>query len=110
MFYVNATQTESAIAQLTRSDISLIDLADELGFSPQGNFTRFFRQHGGVTPNRFHNIAISRGSAPVPHTGTIPANNHCRTGGAGDKLQVRLFAKEIECLPPPPLPPSSVRS
>lgn len=59
MFYVNATRTESAIKQLIRSNVSLIDLADELGFSTQGNFTRFFRQHVGVTPNKFRNIATN---------------------------------------------------
>lgn len=72
MFYVNATRTESAIAQLTGSNISLIDLADDLGFSTQGNFTRFFRQHVGVTPNRFRNIAISLASDDAPHRETVP--------------------------------------
>lgn len=62
MFFVNATRTESAITQLTRSNISLINLADELGFSTQGNFTRFFRQHVGVTPNKFRNIATNLSS------------------------------------------------
>lgn len=66
MFFVNATRTESAIARLIQSNVPLVELADELGFSTQGNFTRFFRQHVGVTPNRFRNIATDLGSSPAP--------------------------------------------
>lgn len=74
MFYVNAARMESAIGRLTRSNVSLIELADELGFSTHGNFTRFFRQQVGVTPNKFRNIAtnLSSDRTPRPDERTAP--------------------------------------
>lgn len=77
MFYVNAARMESAIGRLTRSDVSLIELADELGFSTHGNFTRFFRQQVGVTPNRFRNIATNLCSDGVPPHDTASAETAC---------------------------------
>lgn len=75
MFYVNAARMESAIGRLTRSNVSLIELADELGFSTHGNFTRFFRQQVGVTPNKFRNIAtnLSTDGASPPGNGDFAA-------------------------------------
>ena len=52
------TRMESAIEGLTRTEAPLADLADTLGFSTQGNFTRFFRHQLGVTPDRFRNAAL----------------------------------------------------
>lgn len=57
-FYINVTRMESAIEGLTRTEAPLADLADTLGFSTQGNFTRFFRHQLGVTPDRFRNAAL----------------------------------------------------
>ena len=56
-FYINVSRMESAIHGLVRTDAPLAELADSLGFSTQGNFTRFFRQQLGVTPDRFRSAA-----------------------------------------------------
>jgi AraC-like DNA-binding protein len=58
LMFVNAHRMETAIAGITRSDASLIDLAFDLGFSTHGNFTRFFRQQIGVTPSNFQRAAV----------------------------------------------------
>lgn len=57
-FYINVSRMESAIHGLMRTDAPLAELADSLGFSTQGNFTRFFRQQLGVTPDRFRSAAV----------------------------------------------------
>jgi AraC family transcriptional regulator len=46
-----------AARQLRASDQSLIDIACELGFSSQGNFSRFFRDHFGVPPIAYRSAA-----------------------------------------------------
>ena len=56
-FYINVSRMESAIHGLMRTDAPLAELSDSLGFSTQGNFTRFFRQQLGVTPDRFRSAA-----------------------------------------------------
>ena len=49
----NTLRMETAINQLVSTDISLNELAYNLGFSEPGNFSRFFRNHIGVAPSQY---------------------------------------------------------
>lgn len=51
--YADYVRVTYATMRLSSSDQSLIELADELGFSGHSNFTRFFSQHIGVSPSEF---------------------------------------------------------
>jgi AraC-like DNA-binding protein len=44
---------EEAIRRLAAEDVPLIDVADELGFSAASNFSRFFKEHTGVSPSDY---------------------------------------------------------
>lgn len=51
--YWNSLRTDEAFRQLECTDQSLISVACNLGFSTQGNFSRFFRDHVGVAPRTY---------------------------------------------------------
>jgi AraC-like DNA-binding protein len=53
----NSMRMAEAARQLRGSEESLIDIASGLGFSTQGNFSRFFRDHFGVPPNAYRSAA-----------------------------------------------------
>ncbi|MEX0409665.1 AraC family transcriptional regulator [Aquibium sp. LZ166] len=55
--YWNTLRMEEALRQLQSSEESLTDLACHLGFTTQGNFTRFFRDHAGVPPTLYREAA-----------------------------------------------------
>jgi AraC-like DNA-binding protein len=55
----SAVRVEEAIRRLVQRDEPLTSVALELGFSSPGNFSRFFRDHMGVTPSRFRRVAAS---------------------------------------------------
>ncbi len=55
--YWNALRLEAAINRLMRCDASLTSIAADLGFSAASNFTRFFRDHTGVTPREYRRAA-----------------------------------------------------
>ncbi|MCT7377234.1 helix-turn-helix transcriptional regulator [Chelativorans salis] len=55
--YWNSMRMAEAARQLRASEQSLIDIACGLGFSTQGNFSRFFRDHFGVPPNAYRSAA-----------------------------------------------------
>lgn len=55
--YWNTLRMEEALHQLQTSEESLTDLACHLGFTTQGNFTRFFRDHAGVPPTLYREAA-----------------------------------------------------
>lgn len=58
LMFINSHRMETAITRITKSDISLTNLAFNLGFSTHGNFTRFFRQQVGVTPSKFQRATL----------------------------------------------------
>jgi AraC family transcriptional regulator len=47
---------ESAIRDLASGKASLTDISYDLGFSAPGHFTRFFRQHLGITPSEYRRV------------------------------------------------------
>lgn len=53
----NTLRMECAIDRLIGTDVSLSELADELGFTEPGNFSRFFRNHSGVCPSQYRLVA-----------------------------------------------------
>lgn len=55
--YFLRLRIDRAMALLTGSDISLGELADQLGFCDQSQFTNVFRNHVGMTPARYRRQA-----------------------------------------------------
>lgn len=55
--YLNLLRMELAVKSVVHTDDSLSAVSDKLGFSAQGHFTRFFRDHAGVTPSEFRQVA-----------------------------------------------------
>ena len=56
--FLNVVRLEQAVSAAVETDLSFGALSDQLGFSAQAHFTRFFRDHAGVTPSSFR--AVSR--------------------------------------------------
>jgi AraC family transcriptional regulator len=54
--YLNVLRMESAIRDLASGKASLTDISYDLGFSAPGHFTRFFRQHLGITPSEYRRV------------------------------------------------------
>jgi AraC family transcriptional regulator len=54
--YLNVLRMESAIRELAAGKTSLTDISYDLGFSAPGHFTRFFRQHQGITPSEYRRV------------------------------------------------------
>jgi AraC family transcriptional regulator len=54
-FYWNLLRIENAVSCIQVAERPISDLAYNLGFSSQGNFSRFFREHIGVSPICFRN-------------------------------------------------------
>ena len=48
---------ELAVKSVMDTDDSLSLVGGDLGFSAQGHFTRFFRDHAGVTPSEFRQVS-----------------------------------------------------
>jgi AraC family transcriptional regulator len=61
--YLNLLRMELAVKSVVHGDDSLAAVSDHLGFSAQGHFTRFFRDHTGVNPSEFRRVA--RMGSPV---------------------------------------------
>jgi AraC family transcriptional regulator len=55
--YLNMLRTELAVASVVETGDSLSAVGDRLGFSAPGHFTRFFRDHTGVSPSEFRQVA-----------------------------------------------------
>lgn len=55
--YWNMLRIEEAQRQLQKGEERLNDIAFDLGFTAQGNFSRFFREHVGVPPAAFRSAA-----------------------------------------------------
>lgn len=55
--YLNAMRVEAAVSAVTAEDGNLSDIAERLGFVAPSHFTRFFRDHTGVTPSAFRTIS-----------------------------------------------------
>jgi len=58
--YANSVRVETAVQELELLHTNIIDLSLALGFSDQGNFTRFFRKHLGNPPAVFRSALRSQ--------------------------------------------------
>ena len=56
LVYANVLRFEAAIDQLTHSSTPVGEVAHVLGFSAPGHFSRFFRQHLGITPSDYRRV------------------------------------------------------
>lgn len=61
--YFNLLRMELAVKSVVHTQDSLAAVSNALGFSTQGHFTRFFRDHAGVNPSEFRNVARLSSSA-----------------------------------------------
>ncbi|MCE7029673.1 helix-turn-helix domain-containing protein [Jiella avicenniae] len=57
--YWNMLRMEEALRHVQGSDDRLTEIATDLGFTTQGNFSRFFREHVGVPPAVYRSAARS---------------------------------------------------
>lgn len=55
--FLNVIRLEEAVHHAVHSDQSFGRMSDRLGFSSQGHFTRFFRDHAGAAPSQYRSIA-----------------------------------------------------
>jgi AraC-like DNA-binding protein len=65
----SAVRVEEAMRRLINQGESLTDVALDLGFSAPSNFSRFFKEHTGVSPSIYRRAAI--GTLPVKVTGLL---------------------------------------
>lgn len=56
MVYANVLRFEAAVQRLTKGDEPVATVAHDLGFSAPGHFSRFFRQHLGITPSDYRRV------------------------------------------------------
>lgn len=56
LVYANVLRFEAAVARLTTSREPVSEVAFQLGFSAPGHFSRFFRQHLGITPSDYRRV------------------------------------------------------
>ena len=61
--YLNVLRMELAVDAVVHHPDNLGALAERLGFAAPGHFTRFFRDHAGVTPSEFR--AVARMGSPA---------------------------------------------
>jgi AraC-like DNA-binding protein len=61
--YLNLLRMELAVNSVMNSEDSFAVVSNTLGFSAPGHFTRFFRDHAGVSPSEFRQVA--RMGSPV---------------------------------------------
>src|SRR5262249_21131191 len=64
--YLDMLCVETAISRLSSGRGKIAELAAELGFSAQSNFTRFFLNHVGVPPCGSRRATADAGSEPPP--------------------------------------------
>ncbi|GGF70054.1 transcriptional regulator [Azorhizobium oxalatiphilum] len=63
--YLNSIRVEAAVSAVVDEDGNFSDISDRLGFSAPSHFTRFFREHTGVTPSDFRTTSRLAGSTPT---------------------------------------------
>ena len=55
--YMNVVRMEQAVDAVLNQSESLCDISHQLGFAEPGHFTRFFRNHAGVSPREFRSVS-----------------------------------------------------
>lgn len=55
--FLNVVRMETAVSDVMRGDVPMVEVSGRLGFSAPPHFTRFFRDHAGAAPSEFRAIA-----------------------------------------------------
>jgi AraC-like DNA-binding protein len=55
--YLNVVRMEQAVDAVLNQSASVCEISDQLGFPEPAHFTRFFRNHAGVSPREFRNVS-----------------------------------------------------
>jgi AraC-like DNA-binding protein len=55
--YLNVVRMEKAVDAVLNQSASVSDISHQLGFAEPAHFTRFFRNHIGVSPREFRNVS-----------------------------------------------------
>lgn len=63
--YTNRLRMEKAEMLLLNSDMSIVDIAESVGFNSRQHFGHVFRQHNGMNPNKFRQIGGIRGEVKL---------------------------------------------
>ena len=61
--FLNGIRVERAVAAIVGGHGSLAEIGADLGFAAPGHFSRFFRDHSGVSPSAFRALARRSGEA-----------------------------------------------
>lgn len=71
----SAVRVEEVVRRLMFRDEPLTSVALELGFSSPGNFSRFFKEHMGVSPSTFRRVASVQTQNPITGIASLDENN-----------------------------------
>jgi AraC-like DNA-binding protein len=55
--YLNVVRMEQAVGAVLTQSASVGDISRQLGFAEPAHFTRFFRDHAGVSPSEFRSVS-----------------------------------------------------
>jgi AraC-like DNA-binding protein len=55
--YLNVVRMEKAVDAMLNQTASVSGVSHQLGFAEPAHFTRFFRNHSGVSPREFRNVS-----------------------------------------------------
>jgi AraC-like DNA-binding protein len=55
--YLNVVRMERAVDAVLHQSVSISDISHQLGFTEPAHFTRFFRNHSGVSPREFRSVS-----------------------------------------------------
>ena len=55
--YLNVVRMERAVDAVLHQSASVTEISHQLGFAEPAHFTRFFRNHSGVSPREFRNVS-----------------------------------------------------
>jgi AraC-like DNA-binding protein len=55
--YLNVVRMEQAVGAVLTQSASVCDISGQLGFAEPAHFTRFFRNHSGVSPSEFRSVS-----------------------------------------------------
>lgn len=55
--YLNVVRMEKAVDAVLNRSVNISEIGHQLGFAEPAHFTRFFRNHSGVSPREFRNVS-----------------------------------------------------
>lgn len=68
LVYANVIRFESAVRRLSQGSDPVADVSHDLGFSAPSHFSRFFRQHLGITPSDYRRVVNLMEPSFIPRT------------------------------------------